>query len=78
LKDRHGLTYGVGKEKVNRQKLTGAEKVKYQIHDEIAANLPKCADYADLEKRLRQAGITIQYKYRSGAETPVKGPKFRR
>jgi hypothetical protein len=68
LKDRHGLTYGVGKEKVNRQKLTGAEKVKYQIHDEIAANLPKCADYADLEKRLRQAGITIQYKYRSGAE----------
>jgi hypothetical protein len=68
LKDRHGLTYGMGKEKVNRQKLTGAEKVKYQIHDEIAANLPKCADYADLEKRLRQAGITIQYKYRSGAE----------
>jgi hypothetical protein len=68
LKDRHGLTYGVGKEKVNRQKLTGAEKVKYQIHDEIAANLPKCADYADLEKRLRQAGITVQYKYRSGAE----------
>jgi hypothetical protein len=68
LKDRHGLTYGTGKEKVNRQKLTGAEKVKYQIHDEIAANLPKCADYADLEKRLRQAGITIQYKYRSGAE----------
>ncbi len=68
LKDRHGLTYGTGKKNVNRPKLTGADKVKYQIHDEIAANLPKCATYADLEKRLRQAGITIQYKYRSGAE----------
>ncbi len=53
---------------MNRPKLTGADKVKYQIYDEIAANLPKCATYADLEKRLRQAGITIQYKYRSGAE----------
>ncbi len=68
LKDRHGLTYGTGKEKVNRPKLTGADKVKYQIHDEIAANLPHSTSYTDLEKRLRQAGITIQYKYRSGAE----------
>jgi hypothetical protein len=68
LKDRHGLTYGIGKEKVNRPKLTGADKVKYQIHDEIAANLPKCATYSDLEKRLRQAEITVQYKYRRGAE----------
>ena len=68
LKDRHGLTYGIGKEKVNRPKLTGADKVKYQIHDEIAANLSHSTSYADLEKRLRQAGITIQYKYRSGAE----------
>jgi hypothetical protein len=68
LKDRYGLTYGTGKERVNRPKLTGADKVKYQIYDEIAANLPKCATYFDLEKRLRQAGITIQYKYLSGAE----------
>jgi hypothetical protein len=68
LKDRHGLTYGTGKEKVNRPKLTGTDKVKYQIHDEIAANLPKCATYIGLEQRLRQAGITVQYKYRRGAE----------
>ena len=68
LKDRHGLTYGTGKEKVNRFRLTGTDKVKYQIHDEIATNLPHSTSYADLEKRLRQAGITVQYKYRSGAE----------
>jgi hypothetical protein len=68
LKDRHGLTYGTGKEKVNRPKLTGADKVKYQIHDEIAANITKCATYSELEKRLKQAGITMQYKYRRGAE----------
>jgi hypothetical protein len=46
----------------------GADKVKYQIYDEIAANLPHSMSYADFEKRLRQAGITVQYKYRSGAE----------
>jgi hypothetical protein len=68
LKDRHGLTYGTGKEKVNRLKLTGADKVKYQIHNEITANLPKCAKYSGLEQRLRQAGITVKYKYRRGAE----------
>ncbi|MDR2935965.1 MAG: relaxase/mobilization nuclease domain-containing protein [Rikenellaceae bacterium] len=68
LKDRHRLTYGTGKDKVNRPQLTGVDKVKYQIYDEIAANLPKCATYISLEQRLRQAGITVQYKYRRGAE----------
>ena len=68
LKDKYELTYGKGKAKVNRQKLTGADKVKYQIHDEIAANLPKCRTYEELETRLRQASITIRYKYRSSAE----------
>ena len=81
LKDRHELTYGTGKEKVNRPKLTGVDKVKYQIHDEIAANLPHSTSYTDLEKRLRQAGITIQYKYRSGAEESpenIQGVSFRK
>ena len=53
LKNEYGLAYGKGKEKVNRQKLTGPDKVKYQIHDEIAANLPKCRTYEELETRLR-------------------------
>ncbi|MDR2935917.1 MAG: relaxase/mobilization nuclease domain-containing protein [Rikenellaceae bacterium] len=79
LKDCHGLTYGTGKEKVNRPKLMGADKVKYQIHDEIAANITKCATYSELEKRLKQAGISVQYKYRRGAvESPenIQGVSF--
>ncbi len=79
LKERHGLTFGVGKERVNRARLTGADKVKYQIHDEIAACLPHCTTYADLEKRLRQAGISIAYKYRRGtSELPenIQGVSF--
>ena len=81
LKDKYRLTYGENKDKVNRHKLTGADKVKYQIHDEIAAVLPKCNNYADLEKRLRQAGITILYKYRSGAEEyeeNIQGVSFKK
>lgn len=81
LKDKHELTYGKGKEKVNRPKLKGADKVKYEIHDQIAAILPKCIGYSDLEKRLAQGGITIQYKYRSGAEETeenIQGVSFRK
>ena len=48
--------------------MTGSDKVKYQIHDQIVANLPKCRTYEELEKWLQQASITIRYKYRSGAE----------
>lgn len=81
LKDKHKLTYGKGKEKINRPKLKGADKVKYEIHDQIAAILPKCNSYADLEKRLAQGGITIQYKYRSGAEESeenIQGVSFKK
>ncbi len=81
LKDIYELTYGKGKENVNRPQLTGADKVKYQIHDEIAAILPKCNNYDDLEKRLKQGGITIQYKYRSGAEESpenIQGVSFKK
>jgi hypothetical protein len=79
IKNRHGLTYGVGKAKVNRAKLVGADKIKYQIHDEIAANLPKCTNYSDLEKRLQQAGITVHFKYRrstSESHENVQGVSF--
>ncbi|MDR2883373.1 MAG: hypothetical protein LBU98_06325, partial [Alistipes sp.] len=64
---------------MNRPKLTGADKVKYQIHDEIAANLPKCRTFIGLEQRLRQAGVTVQYKYRRGTvESPenIQGVSF--
>lgn len=72
LKDKYGLTYGIGKDKVNRPKLKGADKVKYEIHDQITAVLPKCPSYDELEKRLKQGGITIQYKYRSGSKKTDK------
>ncbi|MCD8102208.1 MAG: relaxase/mobilization nuclease domain-containing protein [Alistipes sp.] len=80
LKDRYGLTYGkTGKEKVNRPKLHGPDKLKYEIHDTLKAILPKCRTFDDLEKRLKQGGISIKYKYRSGAvesEENIQGVSF--
>ncbi len=80
LKDRYGLTYGkTGKEKVNRPKLHGPDKVKYEIHDALKAILPKCRTFDDLDKRLKQGGISLKYKYRSGAvecEENIQGVSF--
>ncbi|MCD7963293.1 MAG: relaxase/mobilization nuclease domain-containing protein [Rikenellaceae bacterium] len=52
LKDRNGLTYGKGKDRVKREKLHGADKVKYQIHDHIKSVLPLCRNYHELEINL--------------------------
>lgn len=72
LKDRHKLTYGKGKVKVKREKLNNPDKIKYEIYDTIAAKLPTCNSYKELEKRLYKTGIAIQYKYRSGGEKSEK------
>jgi type IV secretory pathway VirD2 relaxase len=39
LTEKHGFYIATGKERVKRQQLNGADKVKYQIHDAIKAAL---------------------------------------
>lgn len=75
LKDRHNLTYGEGKEKVQRQKLNDPDKTKYQIHDAIEASLLQSTDYKTLASQLIKHGITIQFKYRRGTDT-IEGVSF--
>ncbi len=77
LKDRHGLTYGEGKGKVNVKKLANPDKVKYEIYDAITDILPCCIDYHDLEEFLGDAGITVQYKLRRGTDQ-IEGVSFRK
>nr|WP_070568981.1 MULTISPECIES: relaxase/mobilization nuclease domain-containing protein [Sphingobacterium] len=72
---KHGFHIATGKNNVNRQNLNGADKVKYQIHDQIMALLPKAKSMAELQKLLLKQGIGIQYKYRSGTDE-VQGISF--
>jgi hypothetical protein len=76
LKDKYNLTYGKGKEKVNREKLNDPDKAKYYIHDAIKAVLPNCKNPADLRFGLKKFGIELEYKVKRTTRE-IEGVSFR-
>jgi len=64
----HGFYLAKGKAEVKRSRLTGADKVKYAIHDTLRLALPKATSWQELEVILRQADIGMELKYRSGTQ----------
>ncbi|GAB6119953.1 relaxase/mobilization nuclease domain-containing protein [Dysgonomonas termitidis] len=76
LKDRHGLTYGEGKEKVKREKLNDPDKVKYKIYDAIKAVLPQCKNPNDLKSLLSQSNIETEFKLKR-TTGEIEGISFR-
>ncbi|MBB4034793.1 hypothetical protein GGR21_000680 [Dysgonomonas hofstadii] len=77
LKDKYNLTYGIGKEKVNVQKLKGAEQTKYEIYHTIKDTLSKTKNWSQLEDALKRQGIDIEYK-RKEQTYEVQGVSFRK
>ena len=47
LTERYGLTIGEGKKAVNRQRLRGEDKLRYETFDAIKAVLPKSKNWKD-------------------------------
>ncbi|MBB5639101.1 hypothetical protein HDE68_005039 [Pedobacter cryoconitis] len=70
-----GFHMAKGKDRVNRQRLKGADKVKYQIHDQIKAILPTVKSMDELQKQLAKQGISMLYKYKNGT-AEVQGISF--
>ena len=62
LKDKHGLTYGKGKERVKREKLRSPDSVKYLLHDIIKAILPYCTSEKEFQGYLQSKGINVEFK----------------
>lgn len=77
LKDKYNLTYGQGKDKVNVQKLKGAEQTKYEIYHAIKDALPKAKSWKQFEETLKQQEVAIEYKYK-GQTDEVQGISFRK
>ncbi len=77
LKDKYNLTYGVDKDKVNIQKLTGAEQTKYEIYHSVKDILPKVKDWKQFESALNRQGISIDYKYK-GKTDEAQGISFKK
>ena len=77
LKDKYSLTYGAGKDKVNVQKLKGAEQTKYEIYHAIKDVLPKAKSWQAFEEALKQKDISIAYKHK-GQTDEVQGISFKK
>lgn len=56
--------------------LSQSEAIKYKIYIAIAENLPHCRTMEELEKRLLNAGIETQYKYK-GKTQEKQGVSFK-
>lgn len=75
LKDRHGLTYGKGKERVKREKLRNPDAVKYLLYDIIKAILPYCTSEKELQDYLQSKDISVEFK-RKRTTGEIEGISF--
>ena len=75
LTAKYGLYMAHGKDHVHRERLRGADAVKYQIYDELEALVPKCNNWNELEVALKNRGINTIFTYR-GTTTDIQGVIF--
>jgi hypothetical protein len=77
LKDKYKLTYGKGKDKVNVEKLKGAEQTKYEIYHTVENTLSQVNNWSQFEQRLKDQGVSIEYKCK-GQTDEVQGISFKK
>ena len=75
LTERYGLTIGEGKQEVNRLRLRGEDKLRYEIFDTIKSILPQSQTWKDFVAGLEQQGITTRFKTK-GNTNVVQGIIF--
>ena len=75
LTERYGLTIGEGKQEVNRFRLRGEDKLRYEIFDTIKSILPQSQTWKDFVAGLEQQGITTRFKTKGNTDV-VQGIIF--
>ena len=75
LTERYGLTIGEGKQEVNRSRLRGEDKLRYEIFYTIKAVLPQSKTWKDFVAELEQQDITTRFKTK-GNTNVVQGIIF--
>jgi hypothetical protein len=75
LTEKHGLYIAPGKENVNRERLIGYDKTKYEIYDAVKQAIPKSKTWSELEKQLKKDGVTFQFKM-NGNTNKIQGIIF--
>ena len=75
LTERYGLTIGEEKQEVNRSRLRGEDKLRYEIFDAIKSILPQSQTWKDFVAGLEQQGITTRFKTKGNTDV-VQGIIF--
>ena len=75
LTERYGLTIGEGKQEVNRFRLRGEDKLRYEIFDTIKSILPQSQTWKDFVAELEQQDITTRFKTKGNTDV-VQGITF--
>lgn len=68
LTERYGLTIGEGKRAVNRHRLRGEDKLRYEIFDAINSILPQSKTWKDFVAELEQQDITTCFKTKGNTD----------
>ena len=77
ITEKYGYHFANGKEHVNRDRLKGSEKFRYELFDDISLTLKHCKDWKQLENFLKFHRIRLHYKYKSGTDE-IQGVSFSR
>lgn len=75
LTAKYDLHMAQGKDHVHRERLRGADAVKYQIYDALEAVVPRSKNWKELEAALKKLGISMAFTYR-GTTTDIQGVTF--
>ena len=75
LKAKHGLYFAKGKEHVKQHRLREPDKSKYEIYNTVKDEIGKSRNWQQLQQRLAEKGITIQFKYK-GQTSEIQGVSF--
>ena len=75
LTERYGLTIGEGKQKVDRPRLRGEDKLRYEIFDAIKAALLHSKNWKDFVADLERQGIATRFKTKGNTDV-VQGIIF--
>ncbi len=63
LTDEYGLHIANGKDKVQRARLRGKDRIRYRFYDAVRAALATCRSWSELDKTLNKQGIQIRFRY---------------
>lgn len=74
---KYGYHYAKGKDDVNRDRLKGSEKFRYELFDDIWQILKFSQNWKQFENYLKLHHIQLHYKYKSGTDE-IQGISFSR